>query len=82
MNFNVSGKTIRGTLAHFRARLSEITSAPEPAGDELPLRSVLFSIEQMVMFASGRTGFDGMRTLTGRSGHRRCFTRVDRSEAL
>ncbi|HEV8260208.1 MAG TPA: hypothetical protein VGQ19_05555, partial [Burkholderiales bacterium] len=43
----VSGKTIRETLAHFRVRLRGIASAKESVGDEQPLRSELFSSEQM-----------------------------------
>ena len=43
----VSGKTILWTLLHLRARLGRTGLAQEYAGDEPPLRSELFSSEQM-----------------------------------
>ena len=43
----LSGRTIRETLAHFRVRLGGNASATESADDEQPLRSELFSSEQM-----------------------------------
>ncbi|MBI1966020.1 MAG: cyclic beta 1-2 glucan synthetase, partial [Betaproteobacteria bacterium] len=43
----VSGKTIRGTLLHLRARLRGNGLAQKYAGDEPPLRSELLSADQM-----------------------------------
>jgi cyclic beta-1,2-glucan synthetase len=43
----VNGKRILRTLLHLRARLGRTGLAQEYAGDEPPLRSELFSSEQM-----------------------------------
>ena len=43
----VSSNTIRGTLLHLWARLRGSALAQQYAGDELPLRSELFSSDQM-----------------------------------
>ena len=43
----VSSKTIRGILLHWRARLRGNGLAQKYAGDEPPLRSELFSADQM-----------------------------------
>ena len=43
----LNSKTIRGTLLHLRARLFGNDPAQKYAGDEPPLRSELFSADQM-----------------------------------
>ena len=47
MSVRVSGKRILGTLLHLGARLGRTGRAQEFAGDEPPLRSELFSSDQM-----------------------------------
>ncbi len=53
---NVSSKTVRGTLFDFVAYLRRNSLAQKYAGDELPLRSELFSADQMKQHGKALAG--------------------------
>ena len=52
----VSRKTVRGTFSRLWARLGGSDLAQKYAGDELPLRSELFSADQMEQHGKTRCG--------------------------
>ncbi|MBF8262120.1 MAG: glycosyltransferase, partial [candidate division NC10 bacterium] len=75
----VSSKTIRGTLLHLRARLRGNGRAQKYAGDEPPLRSELFSSDQMEQH--GKT-LAGSHTLGLGRAPDRLLTRLAENEGV
>ena len=78
LKLQVGTRSISRTLLRLRTSLRRGRSAQKHAGDELPLRSELFSADQMEQH--GKTS--GVSTsrfmhmcLAGRMGHVRCSTR-------
>ena len=75
----VSGKRILGTLLHLGARLGKMGLAQEFAGDEPPLRSELFSSDQMK-----RHGLElaNSHKLNSRRASDRLLTRLAENEGV
>ena len=75
----VSSKTVRGTLFHLEAALRRKDLAQKYAGDELPLRSELFSADQMEQH--GKTLADSHKLSSGRPRDR-LLARLAENESL
>ena len=75
----VSGKRILRTLLHLRARLGRTGLAQEVAGDEPPLRSELFSSDQMKRH--GKALADSHKLSLGRASDR-LLTRLAENEGV
>ena len=75
----VSSKTIRGTLLHLMARLRGNGFAQKYAGDEPPLRSELFSSDQMKQH--GKTLADSHKLSLGRASDQ-LLTRLAENEGV
>jgi cellobiose phosphorylase len=75
----VSGKRILQTLLHPRVNLGGTNPAPEYAGDEPPLRSELFSSDQMKRH--GKALADWHKLSSGRASDR-LLTRLAENEAV
>ena len=74
-----SRKTMIGKLPHLRARLRGISLAQKRVGDELPLRSELFSASQMEQH--GKT-LAGAHTLSTDAVAERLLTRLGENEGV